>query len=249
MKIDPDTNLSKYGEMWLCDNHKDQLYPPASVMCFMRCGRIVTSPVELTKKQPRCNECAALAATQQAQMRIDLDVNKVREFDSSMEVSTELFNAETTSILDIKKLIEDDDAIINKPYHLAETLKNRFMKNRELIFNLQKQIADENTKQRAIQSYLNTMANQLRNEEREKLHIADMNYQPLPTKKPSVKTIKTTGQSSQKKYTNKEISDAAKQLGIAEFTLKAFVLTQNGDLTAAVDKIKKSMEAARQQSN
>ena len=49
-----------------------------------------------------------------------------RETDAALQVRTDLFNASTTSILELKKLIDEDETITNKPYALASELKNRF---------------------------------------------------------------------------------------------------------------------------
>jgi hypothetical protein len=190
-----------------------------------------------------CEECwSKEQAMQQENTRPE---EEARNIDQSVQVRTDLFNAATVAIVDLKKSIDENVEIQNKPYALAQALLERFTHFKTVGFQLQEQLVDVNTNQRAIQTYLNNMANQLRAEEREKLKIHDINYRPQPVKTPSVKTIKTVGTSS-KKAGKKEIAAAAKELGIAEFTLTAFVLQSGGDLDVAVKKIKASIEAAKQ---
>ena len=172
-------------------------------------------------------------------------LQEARNIDNSIGVRTDVFNAATAAIVEVKKVIDADASITNKPYALASELMSRFSHFKNVVFQAQETIVDANNNQRAIQQYLNNMANTLRAEEREKLKIADINYRPNPVKTPTVKPIKTVG-TSVKKATKAEIANAAKELGIAEFTLHAFVLQCGGDLQAAVTKIKASIEAAKQ---
>jgi len=144
-----------------------------------------------------------------------------RTIDSAIVVKTDLFNAATVAIMDLKKAIDNDETITNKPYALASELKDRFEHFKTVVFDLNNQLVEAGNQQKAIQVYLNNLANQLRAEEREKLKIADINYKPNLVKNPTLRTIKTSGTSS-KKATKGEIKKAAQANGFSEFTLAAF---------------------------
>ena len=167
-----------------------------------------------------------------------------REIDSSIQVREQLFNADTVSIKEIKEAIDKDESIVNKPYALANELKNRFEHFKTVVFSLNEQLVQAGNAQRAIQVYLNNLANSLRAEEREQLKIADINYKPNPVKNPTVKKISNSG-TSVRKATKADIKKAANELGIPEFTLASFVLMNGGNLEVAVNKLKASIEAAK----
>jgi hypothetical protein len=227
-----------------CKDCFDKANPPANVFCSFRCGRTVSDPTQLAKRQPLCQECASKQS--ETVKELHEHINRAKVIDESVQMRTDIFNLKTTAIIELKNSIDSNIEIENKPYTLAETLKNRFEHLKARAFQINEELVDVNNEQRAIQTYLNNMSNTLRAEEREKLRIADINYKPNPVK-PSVSKIRTVGTAKAKKATNKEIADAAKLLGIAEFTLKSFVLMAGGDLTEAVKKIQTSIQAAKSQ--
>jgi hypothetical protein len=229
----------------LCEDCYTVENPPPAILCFL-CKSPVESPVELAKKQPRCEQCAAKAAKTVEELKAHMDSYKANRISNLIEVRTDIFNADTLAIVDLKAKIDNDPNIANKAYELARILKEDYEHTVARVFELNEQLQVAGNKQKAIQTYLNNLANQLRAEEREKLRIADINYKPNPIT-PKVSKISTTGtkSASKKKASKKEISEAAKTLGIAEFTLHAFVLQSGGDLEVAVNKIKASIEAAK----
>jgi hypothetical protein len=203
----------------------------------------------------QCDEChakdmahnspEAQEARGQAYKQEQSILAEAKAIDDSIQVRSDLFNAATVAIVDIKKAIDADESITNKPYKLAETLKARFEHFKNIVFDLNQQLVEAGNQQKAIQVYLNNLANTLRAEEREKLKIADINYKPNQVKSPTVKSIKTVG-TTNKKATKAEIKKAANELGIPEFTLASFTLMSGGNLEVAVAKIKASLEAAKQ---
>lgn len=231
----------------LCEDCHAKQNPPAQIFCFTRCGRPVTSPVELAKRQPRCEECAAQSEKAVKELQTHMSNYQLNRISNLIETRTDIFNADTIAIVELKARIDADPNVANKAYELARILREDYDHTVARVFELNEQLQVAGNKQKAIQSYLNELSNQLRNDEREKLRIADINYKPNPIQ-PKVKSISTTGTKSaaKKKATKAEIKDAAKSLGIAEFTLHAFVLQSGGDLEVAVNKIKASIEAAKQ---
>jgi len=164
-----------------------------------------------------------------------------RKIDADVTVSTDLFNAATVAIVDLKKAIDENPEITNKAFFLAKELTTRFNHFRQVIFEAQATISDAANNQRAIQSFLNTFSNQLRAEEREELKLQDINYQPKPPKTVKPATVKTRKSS---KLDKAELAKYAKELQVSEFTLQ--MLCVSGGLTpeAAANKLRKSIKEA-----
>jgi hypothetical protein len=115
---------------------------------------------------------------------VNSQILEARAQDSSIELRTDLFNAATTSIIELKSIIDSDPNIENKNYALASELKLRFEHFTKVIFQARQELAEAGNQQRAIQTHLNELANKLRQEEREKLKLQDINYTPQAPKTP-----------------------------------------------------------------
>ena len=205
-----------------------------------------------------CGNCYAIEmgllktnATPEAQAeRVEISNNKMaialeasRAVDNAIQVRTDLFNAATTSIIELKATIDADDTIPNKPYALAEELTKRFEHHKQVVFELSEQIVAAGNSQKAIQIYLNQLANSLRAEEREKLKIADINYKPNPVKPVKTKAIKTTG--STKKLDKTELRKYAAELGVSEFTLQMLCVSKGISPETAANQLRKSINEAK----
>ena len=226
-KTDVEITL-RYGNMWFCDE------------CWATEVKTTSENMSPENQAARVNEVNSRNSERLAAKANEI----IRNDDNSIEVRSDLFNAATQAIIDMKKAIDEREE--NKNYVLAEQLKNRFEHFKKVIFDAQELIVSAGNEQKAIQVYLNNLANSLRQEEREKLRIQDINYKPAPVKTPSVRNVKTTQAGvGKKKVSKQEITAAAKELGIAEFTLHAFVLQNGGDLQLAVSKLKAAIEAGK----
>lgn len=166
-----------------------------------------------------------------------------QQIDNSIRVSSDLFNAATTPILELKKSIDSDDTIAadKKHYKLAEVLLERFNTHKRAIFDMQEKIVAEHSSQRAIQQYLNTLASSLQAEEREKLKIADINYKPEVVKEIKPKVAKPKPQ----KFTNAEIKAVCAQFGVDEFMVRMTITAQQCSLLEAVHRITMAKAAAK----
>jgi len=167
-------------------------------------------------------------------------ISEAAKLDSSIQVRTDLFNAATAAIVELKKSIDDDTSITNKPYTLAETLMARFSHFKQVVFELNQQIVEAGNQQKAIQIYLNQLANQLRSEEREKLRIADINYKPGP-----VKIAKPVAKATPKKLDKVELRKYAAELGVSEFTLQSIVIAKGISVADAAKMLRHSINAAK----
>jgi len=196
-----------YGNMWFCDECWDK--------------EIKTSQEHMSPEN-QAKRVDAYRSSVESKV-----IQASRVIDSSIRVKSDIFNAATIAIVNIKKSIDENPEVTNKPYALAEELMKRFGHFTKVIFDgnqqiseIAKQISAAGTNQQAIQIYLNQMANQLRAEEREKLRIADINYKPQPVTK--VAKIKTSGTARKGKLDIKELQKYAKDVGVELFTLQMF---------------------------
>jgi uncharacterized coiled-coil protein SlyX len=167
-----------------------------------------------------------------------------RDIDNRVTVRTDLFNAATIAIAELKKSIDSDETITNKPYALAVELQNRYSHYKQVIFELNEKVVEASNQQKAIQIYLNNLANTLRQEEREKLKIQDINYKPRAVRTVSAKAIKL----SKKKLDTKELRKYAAELGVPEFTLRMVAIQKGLDATSVYKLMKANIEAAKNQS-
>ena len=211
-----------YGNMWFCDE------------CWQKEQAFTKEHMSPEAQQQRVD-----AYKDSVESRI---IDKSVVIDNSIQVRTDLFNAATVAILDIKKAIDENPEVTNKPYELASRLKTRFEHFQQVIFDLNEQVIAAGNEQKAIQVYLNQLANSLKAEEREKLKISDINYQPKPQKISKPKPIKTTGTKPQK-FDKVALKNAAKELGIAESSIQMMAVSNNCSVEEAVTKIKAMVAA------
>jgi len=201
---------------------------------ILMCESCITKETELT--------LANMTPIKQEERVTELNkvLEQARLIDNSIQVKEDIFNAETISILDLKKSIDSDPAISNKPYKLFETLLERFNHFTQVIFDKQHEIVEDGNRQKAIQIYFNEYSNTLRAEEREKFRIADINYKPSVTK-PVVKTIKT----SPKKIDKIALKKYATELGVNEFILQMLVVSKGVSVEKAAELLRKSINETK----
>ena len=224
-KINVDINLH-YGNMWFCDD------------CWEK-----EESATLVNESPTA-VASRLETVSNYTTSLNSAVSESNKIDSTIQVRTDLFNAATTAIMDLKKSIDDDTSVTNKPFTLASTLKDRFEHYKNVVFELNEKIVEAGNHQKAIQIYLNNLANQLRAEEREKLRLSDISYKPTPPKS-GVKKISTTQTGKKGKIDKAELRKFASELGISEFTLQMVVVQKGISVADAAFLLKKSIESAK----
>ncbi len=213
-----------YGNMWFCDD----------------CWKLEVEATKVNTSIP-----AQSARVEESRNLQNAALEASRAIDANIQIRTDLFNAATTSIMDLKKTIDADDNITNKPYALAEELMTRFEHFKQVVFELQQQLVDAGNNQKAIQIYLNNMANTLRAEEREKLKITDLSYQPNPVKKPTVKRVGTSSTTKKVKIDKAELAKYVKEIGVSEFMFHQIINTKQCTVAEAAEIIRKSIAAAK----
>src|SRR5574339_135066 len=119
-----------------------------------------------------------------------------QQVDTTIQVRTDIHNAETMAIVDIKKTIDEDTSIPNKHFALSKILETRYLGYKDKVFSLKEEITKLETQQRAIQTYYNELSKQLRAEEKAQIKLRDVTYQPKEPKQ--IKTPKGKKQSINK---------------------------------------------------
>lgn len=216
-----------YGNMWFCDE------------CWTKEDAATKEHQSPENQQKRVD-----AYRSSVESKV---VETARAIDSTISVRTDLFNAATVEILDVKKAIDENPEISNKPYALAEELTNRFNHFKSVIFEAQETLVNAGNHQKAIQVYLNQLANTLRAEEREKLKIADINYKPGAVK-PSVKKISTSQTKKSSKIDKVLLRKFASELGVSDFTLQMLVVSKGITVEAAANMLRRSIKEAQSES-
>jgi len=215
-----------YGNMWFCDD----------------CWAAESAASAQMSQEQKDVRVTAYQSSPEAKV-----IDASRLIDNSVQVRTDLFNAATTAIVDLKKSIDENPEIGNKPYALAEVLTERFNHFKQVVFDAQQQIVEAGNHQKAIQVYLNQLANSLRVEEREKLKIADINYKPA-TVKPAIKRVSTSQTKKSTKLDKVELRKYAAELGISEFTLQTVVVSRGITVEAAANMLRRSINESKSES-
>ncbi len=162
------------------------------------------------------------------------------EIDQTVKTRADFFNSRTVSIQYLKDAIDADDSITNKHYELASRLDTRFKHLRDVLFPKAKLETEAIvSEQRAIQVYLNNLASKLRQEEREKLRLSDIQYKPAIPRAPKPVTLK-------KKIDKEELKLVASESGIPEYMLQTLMVARNIGPREARDIIKGSIKAGQE---
>lgn len=170
--------------------------------------------------------------------------HRFAEIDAQIKISTDLFNAKTVQIHELRKAIDSDPSIpaSDKYFVLAKALDSRYEKLNDLVNNRRQEIFEAENEQRAIQTYYNELGKKLRAEEREKLRLKDATYVPKePVKVVKPKTITT------KKIDVNEIRTACVREGIPQLVpVVATVLTgRKCTVAEAIEIVKNTMGAKK----
>ena len=210
---------------------------------ILMCQSCFEKERDLAKQNTR-PEIVAARLNQARLDSLNQALSEARQVDESIKVSSDLFNADTIAIVERKKLIDANNSIENKPYFLAEELLNQFRINTKVIFEKNDELIKLNNQQKAIQVYLNNLANQLRQEEREKLKIQDINYKP---EKPQIK--RQVSPRTSPKLDMSELRRVANEIGVSVMFVQQFVVSKGISPDEAGKMIRASIESAKQSSS
>lgn len=145
-------------------------------------------------KMLMCPNCIEKEIKGQAEIKLNAE-KRINEHNLSMTARleqvkheildrTDIFNAKIPSLIEIQSAIDSDDTIPSerKTFAKAEAILGLFNHLKSVIIEANKVKETATNVQRSAQSELNQLASQLRQEERDKLKLQDINYKPSPPK-------------------------------------------------------------------
>lgn len=147
-------------------------------------------------------------------IKINQLIAESNKIDQSINLVSDIFNAQTVAIVDLVKAIDEDETVTNKPFARAQLVVDRIKHFSKVLFDAKEQITLAENAIRASQVYLNQQANQLREEERAQLKINDITYQPVTPKTPKPKSTGTKKVSAKAKVDMTEVNKWALKIGM-----------------------------------
>lgn len=221
-----------------------ELYPDINGMllcpdCISKEELIRNSP---ESQQARVNE---LKASYPPGMNIlNERLRESHEILNSIKIRSDVFNAETVAIMDIKKTIDADDSIpIDQKYFtwVKETTLLNYSLKKAIFENSEEGVRLVN-RQQAIQTNLNELANKLRIDEREKLKLINIDYKPTSVKvsKPKENKVGT------KKFDRAELKKWASLSGAPEAVLQGICVAKNMSPELAASHYQSIIQATKQ---
>lgn len=171
---------------------------------------------------------------------------RAKKVDTTIQVKTDLFNAATVAIVELKASIDNDPTVEadKKNFTLAKILEERFLHLKTALFDLRQLELQASSEQRAIQSQLNELANKLRADELAQIKLADINYKPLAIAVAKTKIPKAP--TTSKKLDKAELRKAALELNMpsAETLITMTCSARNCSIQDAVNILRKSTAEA-----
>lgn len=196
-------------------------------------GRPIYYCVECKSKNEEIREEVLVEVKEREEKRaLDVLAN-AKKIDESLAIQTDIFNAQTVSIEELRKAIEADPTITEKHFTLAKFLSERYENLQELIIGARSSIVEAETRKRAILTHYIELSKKLRQEEREKLRFQDLKYQPAPVKTVSPRKVST------KKADKEEAVRISKESGVPLQILLLLALTKNLSYKDAAIEFKK----------
>ena len=172
----------------------------------------------------------------------ELFISKATALDARIKISTDIFNAETVAIAEIKKVIDEDSSIVDKHFRLAQAIEVRYKAFAKVVHERTEEIIELETKQRALQTYFNTLGKELREHERAQLRLKDLQYKP----KEPVKVLKTKKEKlAVKTYDKAEIQAAAEKHGVLPNMIQIFCIQRKINPDEAAILIKEIMNKGK----
>jgi hypothetical protein len=193
-------------------------------------------------KMLMCASCIDKEIQGQAEIKSNAE-SRVRESNLSMQAKldeikhtiierSDIFNAKLPSLIEISNSVDTDETVTNKTFRKAELILDLFNHLKGVIIEANRVKDTATNLQRASQSELNQLASQLRQEERDRLKIADINYKPTAPK--LVRAQRTP------KFDKQELYKYATEMGIPPSTLQTMASKRKCSVAEAA-KILKEM--------
>ena len=190
-------------------------------------------------------EVAALGNTREERiMTVKEMIEKNSQIEQSIQILPDVFNAKTIAIMELKKVIDADNSIENKNFRLAEILDERYVHLKSTIFDTRKTLQELENELRAVQQTYNELGKTLRADEREKLRIKDVTYQPQEPKtikKPRAPKVGGVNSSESREYIAKIELQYPQIKGQAAGLLRMTAMSKSVDMQKAYELLKESL--------
>lgn len=181
-----------------------------------------------------------LTSSKESGNQAELVLSKAATLDARIKISSDIFNAETVSIATLKEAIDNDPTITNKHFRLAQAIEVRYKALAKVVHDKTEEIIELETKQRALQTYFNTLGKELRESERAALRLKDLQYKPqAPTKVVKPKKEKL----AVKTYDIAEIRAAATKYGVMANMVQIFCIQRKIEPEEAAILVKQVMDS------
>jgi len=199
---------------------------------MLMCPECLAKQKELQAQSEAQAETRVLDYQKDVQQRLE----QAKNIDNSIQTKSDIFNAQTVAIVELKKLIDEDLTIEDsqKNFRLASILTDRMNGLKKAIFDLNTEVIDKTNAQNAIQVYINNLSNKLRTDEREKIKLADINYQPNPIKVSKPRAPKVP------KFDKVELNRWAQYVGVPASVIQMICVSKNITPEQAAHQLKPS---------
>jgi hypothetical protein len=218
-----------------CPNQHSKEEPLKLFMTMWMCPSCIDKNKALTEVSEKQSDIRVQVERERSSDVIAVNniLKKAQAVVSSIEVKSDIFNAETESIVNIAAAIEADSNIENKAVALADILLTNYQTYKEKIFANQSENVELANKQNAIQKYLNDLKNKLTEVERERYKLLDVNYQPSKVKIAN-KPIQSP---AKKKYDKADIVKAAQRANVPVSVIQMICVAKNMTPMQASDSL------------
>lgn len=157
------------------------------LLCVATCYPQEIAAQEALKATAEQRVIASRNATLQAQaaekpMTLDALVKHTQKVDQGIEMSSDIWNAKTEALAELIKAVDADSTVDNKPYARAHVTMERIETFQKAIFDAEQQLVDARVGLRQAKTYLNTIIQDLREDERERFRLKDITYPVKPEK-------------------------------------------------------------------
>ena len=168
-----------------CSNSGNMEIFAGMLMCADCIGKEKIAIAEY--QTPEKQEARLQEARNTGVLNINNILDKARAVDYTVQVRTDIHNAETVANAEVKAAIWANAEIPadQKQFEYAKFMQERITHLQTVIFDANELVVAAQNKQRAVQAEFNVLANSLRQDERDKLKILSPNYKPGVVSKPA----------------------------------------------------------------
>lgn len=212
------------------------------LLCAATCYPQEIAAQEALKATAEQRVIASRDATLNAQkaekpMTLDALQRHTQKIDQGIEMSSDIWNAKTAALKVLIDAVDADTTVENKPYARAHVTMERIETFQKAIFDAEQALVDARVGLRQAKTYLNTIIQDLREDEREKFRVKSIDYPVKPVK---AQKTKSKGQSKPKQTNKSLVEDAMKwgaYLKVSGNAIHAMMISSNLTAKDAAKKL------------